>query len=561
MTGSADRTGERASETSPWTDVLFGDGDRSRVALINQILISVVVVGVALPALAFSAVTTQTLFVSGAGLVLALTAAAIIMPWHALPAGWMAILPLGDMVGIALIRAGEPAGGFGLLWAFPVLWLASLFGLVGLVSAVLFALGCYAATIAFDPRQSTTFAVVLLPILLLGLGVFSFLSSRRMAAQRRLLDRQAGILTRSLERARRHEQMLTEALDRVDFGVARIEPDGSASIMNDAHARLQWGRTSGETADTEYFAPDGKTPLPSAEQPSSRVRRGEAFDDQRLWIGAEGGPRRVISVTARRLSDPDGHDAGAVVVTRDVTAETEALRARDALVASVSHELRTPLTSILGYVELALDAPGLPEQVRKNLEVADRNAERLLVIVGDVLAASAKAGEQDGLAIAPREIDLAMVVRAAAESLTPSATARGVTIDLGGVGSASAYADPMRMQQVMENLLSNAIKYNRAGGSVTVRISSDGRWSTVAVTDTGVGLGEDDLAHVFQRYYRGAAVRASGVTGNGLGLAISRDIVRRQGGDMIVSSELGVGSTFAVTLPSHRPGHSAEEPR
>ncbi|MBP2419882.1 sensor histidine kinase [Microbacterium imperiale] len=115
----------------------------------------------------------------------------------------------------------------------------------------------------------------------------------------------------------------------------------------------------------------------------------------------------------------------------------------------------------------------------------------------------------------------------------------------------------MRIRQVLDNLLSNAVKYNRPGGRVSVATSVGDQWSIIAVQDSGVGLNEEDLGSVFQRYYRGVAVRDSAVAGNGLGLAISRDIVRRHGGDITVSSVLGVGSTFTVTLPTRRPGAGA----
>ncbi|UYK38859.1 sensor histidine kinase [Microbacterium terricola] len=550
----------RAEAATPhWVDLVFGDTDRARGAMLNQLVIAAVVLVLALVVLGSGAHLVAPVFFTGVVLIFLLTAASIMVPWNSVAPLWVAVLPLADIVGIAFMRAAEPAAGFGLLWAFPVLWLSSSFGLFGYISSIVFSLLCYAVSSIVEPRQSTTFSIILLPLLLVAIGTSAYLSSRRVEAQRRLLDRQAEVLVQSLERARRHEQVLTEALDRVDFGVAKIEADGSASIMNDAHARLQRDiRTTGERP--LLFAVDGTTPLDPDEQPMARVRRGEAFEDQRIWVGEPGHARRAISVTARRIIEPNGQDGGAVVVTRDVTAETEALRARDALVSSVSHELRTPLTSILGYIELAIDTPGLPPSAVKSLEVADRNAERLLALVGDVLAASSGAGEQEAFAVTPRDIDLADVVTSAVESLSIAAGERGIEIDATGIRSVRAYADPLRTQQVLDNLLSNAVKYNRPGGSVTIEMSQGQDWAEISVRDTGVGLSEDDLGNLFQRYYRGVAVRKSGVAGSGLGLAISRDIVRRQGGDMVVTSALGVGSTFVVTLPAHRPGERTPTP-
>ena len=184
---------------------------------------------------------------------------------------------------------------------------------------------------------------------------------------------------------------MTEVLDAVDFGVIRIASDGQVAVTNEAHGRLQQAIRSDEddrATDVPAFRDDGVTRLPHDELPLERALRGEAFDGQVVWFGSEPGPRQALSITARRLTDSSGEDAGAVVVSRDVTTELNALRARDELVASVSHELRTPLTSILGYLDLAIEDPDLPEHLRSNLDIAERNAERLLGIIADILAAS-----------------------------------------------------------------------------------------------------------------------------------------------------------------------------
>ena len=538
--------------TSPrWIDAVLGDGDRSRSAMLNQIVITTVVLIVALVGLLVGLRGDAGLFFLAVTGVFVLTGAAIIVPWGHLPPAWLVAIPIGDIVAIAVMRLAEPTGGFGLLWVFPVIWLASGFGTVGWIGGITLSLGAYATVDLITRSAPSSFGFLLLPLVLIAVGTSTYLSSRRTNAQRLLLDRQAAVLTQSLERARRHEQVLTEALDRVDFGVARIETDGSASIINDAHARLLRGSRS--SAAPDVFTADGAAMLEPDEHPLARVRRGEAFTDARIQVG-NGEDRRVLSVSSRRIIEPDGRDSGAVVVTRDVTAETDASRERDALVSSVSHELRTPLTSILGYLELAIDTPGVPDAALENLRVADRNADQLLRLVGDVLAASSQSKSAAQVSVAPEDVDLAEIVNAAVESILVSAGERGITIDVSRVESARAYADPVRIRQVLDNLLSNAVKYNRPRGRVSVATSLGDQWAIIAVQDSGVGLNEEDLGSVFQRYYRGVAVRDSSVTGNGLGLAISRDIVRRHGGDITVSSVLGVGSTFTVTLPARRPG-------
>ena len=220
--------------------------------------------------------------------------------------------------------------------------------------------------------------------MLLAVAATSYLNARRSDAQRSLLAKQALLLSRVLERTRRQEQEVTEVLDAVDFGVIRIAADGKVSVTNEAHGRLQQAlRAEDADADVPAFRDDGVTPLPADELPLERALRGEAFDAQVVWFGEEPG---AASGAERHRAPPHrlrpGADAGAVVISRDVTTELDALRARDELVASVSHELRTPLTSILGYLDLAIEEPDIPDHVRSNLDIAERNAERLLGIVG-----------------------------------------------------------------------------------------------------------------------------------------------------------------------------------
>lgn len=559
MTSSEPSLRTRTTRVVPpprWIDAILGDGDRARAAMLNQIIITAVVLVVALVSLAVGLQGEAGLFFISVAGVFVLTGAAILVPWGAIGPIWLSLIPIGDILAIAMMRVAAPTAGFGLLWVFPVIWLSAGFGVVGWVGGVGLALVAFVIVDVINGAVPSTFGFVLLPLVLLAVSTTTYLSGRRAAAQRLLLDRQATVLTQSLERARRHEQVLTEALDRVDFGVARIETDGTASIINDAHARLQRGSRTGE--ESAMYAADGVTPLDPDDHPLARVRRGEAFADARLQVGDDADSRRVLSVSARRIIESDGRDSGAVVVTRDITAETEAARERDALVSSVSHELRTPLTSILGYLELAIDTPGVPDSALENLRVADRNADQLLRLVGDVLAASSQSTSAAQVTVVPEVVDLAELVGASVESILVSAAERGIAIDVARVAPAPAYADPVRIRQVLDNLLSNAVKYNRPRGRVSVATSVGDQWSMIAVQDSGVGLNEEDLGSVFQRYYRGVAVRDSSVAGNGLGLAISRDIVRRHGGDITVTSVLGVGSTFTVTLPVRRPGTAGE---
>lgn len=544
-----------APDTRRWVDVVLADRTRGRSPALTQLLLGALVLVVAIAVLATDLVENMLVFFVGVTGVFVLTGLALIIPWGRMSSWWLIGIPLADIVAVGVMRGAAPALGTGLLFIFPVMWLATGFGMIGLISGVTTATVTYWITVAIGPPNPAILSTILLPVVLVAVGLTSFIAARRAAAQRMLLDKQAALLRQSAERARRQEQIVTEVLDAVDFGIIRIDETGAITVTNDAHARLQQVLADVEGKDRpEAYRVDRTTPLPRDELPLERARRGAVFQDERVWFGPPGGPQRALSFTARRLLDADGRDNGAVVVSRDVTVEMLAARARDEVISSVSHELRTPLTSILGYIELAIDDPATPPRIRSNLQVADRNAEQLLELVSDVLTASSAADDRVELVMQPELVEVSEVVRAAVESLVLRAGERGVTIDTARLRPAHAYVDPRRLAQVVDNLLSNAVKYNREGGRVSLQSATTGRWTAIVVEDTGVGMTEEDTEALFQRYYRGVAVRSSAVSGTGLGLAISRDIVRGHGGDITVSSVLGVGSTFTVTLPATRPG-------
>ena len=531
-----------------WLRDDFPDRTRGRSATLNQLLLAsvVFVLGGLVVLTPFGG--DPVLFFTGVVVIFVVTGATILIPWNRIPYGWVAAIPTIDILAITLMLVAEPSSAFGLLWIFPASWLASGFGLLGLFGAIVAIAGITGVLFAIG-AQSGGYAPVLLPLVLIALAATSYLTARRSDAQRVLLAKQAQLLTAVLERTRRQEQEVTEVLDAVDFGVIRISADGSTSVANDAHGRLQRAvRTDG--TQVPAFRDDALTALPRDELPLERARRGEVFDGEIVWFGEPDADRQALSVTTRRLTDSAGRDAGAVVVSRDVTAELSALRARDELVASVSHELRTPLTSILGFLDLAIEDPDLPDRIRSNLDVAERNAERLLRIVGDILAASSSSSAAVEVSLTPRALDAADIVNASVEALSTRATDRGVTIDTEGVAGATVWADPLRLRQVVDNLLANAIAYNRDGGSVHLGTTTDGRSTWIFVRDTGRGMGEPERARLFERYYRAGGSRASGT---GLGLAISRDIVRAHGGEIAVRSSPGAGSTFIVRLPAGEP--------
>jgi len=231
---------------------------------------------------------------------------------------------------------------------------------------------------------------------------------------------------------------------------------------------------------------------------------------------------------------------------REAAAELE--RAKAEFLGSVSHELRTPLTSILGYTALLrADAGARPGPVRDHIEVIERNAGRQLRLVEDLLSiARIEAGDFE-YRLAP--MLLCEVVAAEAEAMRPDADAAGLTLAVEIEGRLEVNGDPDRLAQVLTNLIANAIKFTPAGGRIEIGLRREGNEALLSVDDTGPGTESSDLPHLFDRLYRGEAVRNRQSPGAGLGLAISRSIVEAHSGWIEACEGRLGGATFVVGLP------------
>lgn len=523
-------------------------GGSSHTIILHQLLLGGGVLLGTGTAIALDQVRNFDLLVLGASLIFTATAVAVLLPWPKLPYLLSACVPAVDMVAIALLRPATTGAGMGVLWVFPAMWVAWSFGLVGTIAACVAITALTWGSILIDPGMDLSASAFIIPVASGGIAVIAYRLSQRTQAQRLLVERRSNALQRTAEHARRQEELVTDVLDGVDFGVVRVSVDGAAIIANEAHLRLQNLR---DLAGEQAYRADGTTRLPLAELPLRRAVRGETFENELVWYGEPGEDRHAIVTTARRLVDGRGQSSGSIVVSRDVTAEQLAIRARDDLIASVSHELRTPLTSVFGHIELALDDPSLTASTRQGLEVAERNAERLLTLIGEQLvSAVAAGGGTPSMEFATA--DLAPIILHAVEALGPRLVARGMTIDTSAVEHVYAEVDASRVRQVIDNLLSNAVKYGREGGRIEVGCTSEGAEAFIVVRDDGPGITATEQRRIFERFFRSETVRGTSVHGSGLGLAISRDIVRAHGGDIVLKSGPGEGASFLVRQPLQR---------
>jgi signal transduction histidine kinase len=222
-----------------------------------------------------------------------------------------------------------------------------------------------------------------------------------------------------------------------------------------------------------------------------------------------------------------------------------AYRQQQRFVADASHELRAPLTVILANLELLERQPGLPASERQEaLQEAARETRRLVRLVADLLAlARADAGTPQRR----QRVELDRVLVEAFGQMRQLAGGRGLTVE--ALEPVLVGGDADQLRQLLLALIDNALKYTPPGGRVALGLRRRGRWAEVTVQDTGIGIDPEHLPHVFERFYRADPARQSDPGGTGLGLAIARWIAEQHGGEVVLASEPGRGTTATVRLP------------
>ncbi|HEY5799471.1 MAG TPA: ATP-binding protein, partial [Burkholderiaceae bacterium] len=225
-----------------------------------------------------------------------------------------------------------------------------------------------------------------------------------------------------------------------------------------------------------------------------------------------------------------------------------AVRIKDEFVATLSHELRTPLNAIVGWAQFLLLDGSDPVKLKKGLDVIDRNARLQTRMVDDLLDMSRIMSGKLRLDVQP--VDLNEVIESAIGSVQPAASARETTIDTHVSGNKTIQGDPARLQQILWNLLTNAIKFTPKRGRIELEAHFNDRDVEITVRDNGQGIAPDFIDLVFDRFRQADASNTRQVSGLGLGLAITRQLVEMHGGRIAASSEgRGKGAVFTIRLP------------
>ena len=264
----------------------------------------------------------------------------------------------------------------------------------------------------------------------------------------------------------------------------------------------------------------------------------------------QGDGESTIQAHGTTLCDGQGNRLGAMAVLNDVTRLRRLEQVRQDFVANVSHELRTPITAIKGFIETLLDgAAENPQDARRFLEIALRQADRLMAILHDLLVLSrTEAGASAG-GIPRERVLLREIVEAATALCIPKAEQKGVHLDWDCPEHIYAEVSAPLIEQAVANLIDNAIKYSESGTWVRVKVFHADPEVVIRVSDEGMGIESAHLPRLFERFYRVDKARSRQLGGTGLGLAIVKHIAQVHGGQVLVESVPGQGSTFSICLP------------
>ncbi|BCW55422.1 MULTISPECIES: sensor histidine kinase [unclassified Arthrobacter] len=534
-------------------------GTRAQVALCQlPLTFLVLVIAVATP-FAWPSLMHSPLYVAGLALNAVLFLGCFLVPWERLAHRPYLLIPVLDFALIGFLRNGAAPllPGLAVLVVFPVIWLSAS-GMLARSSLVLSFAGPFLimvpSAVGHFPTvtASDLTTVLLFPVMMLAVSLAIRFASVSLRQQQRELADKDRELRELLAASREREKLLETVLEATDVGIAAVDRSGHFLVSNSRQRNFRRVTGADDALPGQghqlIFGQDRRTLLPRDRRPINRAMAGESFADYLVWAG-EGPEQRAISTAARPLVGEDGRLTGAVVVYTDVTGWVESLAANQELVSNVSHEFKNPLNSILGNVDLVLDdADSLPRQVSQRLLVVQRNAERLLDLVADLTASASTT-----LNVHPKRTDLASLVETSLGSAQALAQRSHVEIAADVPSPLWAYADPLRIGQVLDNLVSNAIKYSPDGGKVSISADADRQWVRLSVTDTGMGMSSEDAARAFNRFFRAETARKAAIPGAGLGLSITRMIVERHGGTIDCESGEGQGSTFTVTLPAEGP--------
>lgn len=280
----------------------------------------------------------------------------------------------------------------------------------------------------------------------------------------------------------------------------------------------------------------------------NKIQSHSAHDGGIFSQEIEAGSNVVRAITAPALG-PDNDIVGSVTVLEDITPFKQLDEMKSDFVNMVAHELRSPLVSIRQQNSVLLEglAGPLKDKQKDLLERGVRKIDQLLELINDLLDIAKIEAGKHVQHLVPADIE--PIIRETVTLLEPRAKAHGIEITYTTAGPAHVLADPKRMEEVFNNLITNAINYSPGGGKVDVAVVGLGEYMEIRIKDTGVGILEEELPKIFDKFYRVKHPKTRQVMGTGLGLSIVKGIIDAHHGTIQVESTPDMGTTFRILLP------------
>jgi two-component system sensor histidine kinase VicK len=350
-------------------------------------------------------------------------------------------------------------------------------------------------------------------------------------------------LDEAITETREEQKKLSSILANMSEGVVATDAEGKIILINPIARKLLLG-------DDDWA---GKSIYQCLRLPEDTEYKDLFKNEGSFLIDIPLKEKRQLTLRVMiSLIDLDGEGPkGMIVVLSDVTEQQRIEKERKDFVANVSHELRTPLTTMKSYLESLVDGGALedPNLSHSFLRVVQNETERMIRLVSDLLLLSRIDSKEATLRRTSAHME--ELLSEALSRFTFHMQKQGIEAHLERTGSPKAiWVDRDKMHQVFDNLISNAIKYSPNQGMIQVMVDySSSDWIEIRISDQGIGIPEEDLGRIFERFYRVDKARSRAMGGTGLGLSIANEIVKLHGGEMNITSKLDHGTTVTIRLP------------
>ncbi|MEG0267415.1 MAG: ATP-binding protein [Carnobacterium sp.] len=339
-----------------------------------------------------------------------------------------------------------------------------------------------------------------------------------------------------------NRERINELINHLVIGVMQLDEDGNIQIVNPAMCQI-FDMESSVLLGKSYVEVTksyGLSHLIEKAYRKKEIQNKEIY----FYFPTE----RIVDANVVPIVGKTKDDMNLIVLLYDITEIRRLEKVRTDFVTNASHELRTPVTALKGFSETLLDGAMEDKATLKQfLEIMLEESTRLDLLVNDILELSKL--EQRQVPIAYEKVVVKEAVLSTFKLIKQKAEQKNITLNLIEEDSVTIEGDKDRLKQILANLIDNAVIYTKSGGAINVVLNKTEQQAIIAISDNGMGIPEDEINRIFERFYRVDKGRSRNSGGTGLGLSIVKYLVENFNGTITVKSKVGLGTTFEVTFP------------